>query len=171
MVGVMKRSFGVFFGALAAAVSLAACNNGNNNNSLPPGSGTNCGSPPYQLEILYPKPNARGLPPNVGGVVVAFNRSLPSGNLYDLWVNQSNGTTQYTTNNNGGPVFGPGSGFTSINAAQIPSPHANPTYANPSYYATSFSKIIGPTQAVNLYWNDAGLACTPNIIVSSFRTK
>lgn len=171
MVGVMKRSFGVFFGALAAAVSLAACNNGNNNNNLPPGTGTNCGNPPYQLEVLYPKPNARAVAPNVGGVVVAFNHPLSSGNLYNLWVNESNGSSQFTSNGNGGPVYGPGSGFTSINASQIPTPHANPTYANPSYYATNFSQVIGPAQSVNLYWNDGGLQCTPNIIVSSFRTK
>ena len=167
----MKRSIGVFLGTVAAAATLAACNNGNNNSNIPPGTGTNCGSPPYQMEVLYPKPNARKVAPNIGGVVVAFNHPLPNNNQYNLWVNQSNGSSQFTSNNNGGPIYGPGSGFTSINASQIPAPHANPTYPNASYYATNFSNIIGPATAVNLYWNDAGLNYSPNIIVSSFSTK
>ena len=167
----MKRSIGVFVGAVAAAVTLAACNNGNNNNNLPPGTGTNCGNPPYNMEVLYPKPNGHGLAPNVGGVVVAFNRALPSGNQYDLWVNQSNGGKQFTSNVNGGPVYGPGSGFTTVAYSKIPNPHANATYPNPQYYLTLFNSPIGPAQAVNLYWNDAGLNCTANVIVSSFTTK
>lgn len=165
----MKRSIGVLFGAVAAAVSLAACNNGNNN-SIPPGTGTNCGSPPYQAEVLYPIPNGK-VPPNVGGVVVAFSKALPSVNSYDLWVNQSNGASQFTSNINGGPVYGPGSGFTTIAYSKIPSPHAKATYPNPQYYLTLFNNPIGPSQAVNLYWNDAGLNCSPNVIISSFKTK
>jgi hypothetical protein len=167
----MKRSIGVFLGAIAAAATLAACNNSNNNPGTPPGTGTNCGNPAKNMEVIYPKPNAKSVPPNVGGVIVAFNGSLPSGNMYDLWINQSNGNSQYTVNSNGGPVYGPGSGFYTIKASQIPSPHANPTFANPSYYATNFSSPIGPAQAVNVYWNDAGINCNPNVIVSSFRTK
>ncbi|HZY99918.1 MAG TPA: hypothetical protein VFE36_10125, partial [Candidatus Baltobacteraceae bacterium] len=165
----MKRSIGVFLGAIAAAASLAACNNGNNNNNLPPGTGTNCGNPPFNMEVVYPKPNAHKVAPNLGGVVVAFNQSLPSGNLYDLWVNQSNGQSQYTSNNSGGPIYGPGSGFTSYNVSKIPNPHATPTYPNPHYYVTFFQPNlpIGPAQAVNLYWNDGGLNCNPNVIVSS----
>jgi hypothetical protein len=165
----MKRSIGVLFATIAAAAILAGCNNGNNNN-IPPGTGTNCGNPANNMEVLYPKPNGK-VSPNVGGVVVAFNGSLPGGNLYDLWVNQSNGQSQFTQSGNGGPIYGPGSGFYSINANQIPNPHANPTYPNPVYYATNFTNVIGPAQAVNLYWNDAGLNCNPNVIVSSFRTK
>lgn len=169
----MKRSMRVFVGAVAAALTLAACNNGNNGNNIPPGGGTNCGSPPYNMEVLYPKPNAKKVAPNIGGVVVAFNKALPSNNQYDLIANQSNGQIQYTTNVSGGPVYGPGSGFTTIAYSKIPSPHANATYPNPQYYVTLFqpNKPIGPAQAVNLYWNDAGLACNPNVIVSSFTTK
>lgn len=167
----MKRSIGVIVGALAAAVTLAACNNGSNNNNIPPGGGTNCGSPPHNMEVLYPKPNAGKVAPNVGGVVVAFNQPLPSGNQYDLWVNQSNGQAQYTVDNNGFPIYGMGSGFYKFNSSKIPTPHANPTYPNAVYYATNLTKPLGPAQAVNLYWNDAGLACTANVIVSSFTTK
>lgn len=170
MVGVMKRSIGVLFGALAAVISLAACNNGNNNNNIPPGTGTNCGNPPYNMEVLYPIPNGR-VPANVGVVVVAFSKPIVSGNRYDLWVNQSNGSSQFTTNVNGGPVYGPGSGFTTIAYSKIPTPHAKATFPNPQYYVTLFNNVLGPSQAVNLYWNDAGLNCNPNVIVSSFRTK
>lgn len=170
MVRVMKRSIGVFIGAIAAAVSLAACNNGNNNPGTPPGTGTNCGNPPYNMEVLYPIPNGK-VSPSIGGVVVAFNKTLPSGNQYDLWVNQSDGSSQFTSNVNGGPVYGPGSGFTTVAYSKIPLPHAKASYPNPQYYLTLFNNPIGPAQAVNLYWNDAGLNCSPNVIVSSFRTK
>jgi hypothetical protein len=167
----MKRSIGVILGALAAAVTLAACNNGNNSSNIPPGGGTNCGNPPYNMEVLYPKPNTGKAPPNVGGVVVAFSKALPANNQYDLWVNQSDGKAQFTSNASGGPVYGPGSGFTTIAYSKIPLPHANATFPNPQYYVTLFNSPIGPAQAVNLYWNDAALACTPNVIVSSFSTK
>lgn len=167
----MRRSMRVFFGALAAAVTLAACNNGNNSSNIPPGGGTNCGNPPYNMEVIYPKPNARRVPDNNGGVVVAFSKALPSGNQYALWVNQSNGQAQFTSNVNGGPVYGPGSGFTTIAYSKIPSPHATPTFSNPQYYVTLFVNPLGPAQAVNLYWYDAGLGCNPNVIVSSFSTR
>lgn len=172
MVEVMKRSIG-FIGILAAVVALAACNNGNGSAvpTPPPGYGTNCGKPPYNMEVLYPKPNAKGIPPNVGGIVVAFDHALVAGNQYDLWVNQSNGNAQFTSNASGGPVYGPGSGFTTIAVSKIPAGAAKPTYPNPQYYVTLFSNPIGPSQTVNLYWNDGGLQCNPNFIVSAFRTK
>jgi hypothetical protein len=171
MVEDMKRSIGVLFGTLAAAAVLAACNNNNNGGINPPTPGPNCGPGPASLEQLYPKPNARGVSPNVAGVVIAVSSPLPSGNMFDFQVVQSNGSVSYTSNTNGGPVYGPGSGFYSISASQIPNPHATPTYPNPVYYATSFTIPIGPLQTVNLYWNDAGTQCTPNVVVGSFSTK
>jgi hypothetical protein len=166
----MKRSIGVIIGTLAAAVSLVACNNNSSTSPIPTPNGTNCGNPANNMEVLYPIPNGKAAP-NVGGVVVAFDQTLPSGNQYDLWINQSNGSAQYTVNQNGAPVYGMGSGFYSISVSNIPNPHKNPTFANPVYYATNFTSPIGPAQAVNVYWNDAGLGCNPNVIVSSFRTK
>jgi hypothetical protein len=171
----MKRSSGAFLGAIAAAALLTGCNNNNNGGfPPPPTTGPGCGTPPYDMEVLYPKPNAAAIPPGVSAVYVAFNNSLSAGNQYDLRTVDSTGTFRYTVNASGQPVTGAGSGFTPVSASQIPAPHANPTYPNPVYYVTYFQANygpIGPLTTVNMYWNDYGTNCTPNVIVSSFSTK
>lgn len=170
MVGVMKRSTSAVAG-LIAAVLLAACNNNNNGGIIGPTPGANCPNPPYQLEVLYPKPNAGKAPPTTQVFYVAFNQALPNGNQYDFISQQSNGSNQFSVNTNGQPVNGAGSGFYTVNSSQIPFPHANPTYANAHYYATAVPYPIGPLQTVNLIWNDYGTQCNPTNIVSSFTTK
>lgn len=168
----MNRSTRALVG-LIAAVLLAACNN-NNNNGLgptPPTIGPNCPNPPFNMEVLYPKPNALNVPPTVNVFYVAFDQPLSAGNQYDFIVSSSNGNQQNSTNQNGQPISSPGSGFFSVSSTQIPFPHANPTYANPQYYATEVVSPIGPLQTVNLVWNDVGTNCNPVQIVSSFTTK
>jgi hypothetical protein len=153
----MKRSIGILLAGIAAA-ALAGCNNGNNNNPIPtPGPG--CGNPPYQLQVLYPRPGAHNVPPTVAGVYVSTNTALPSGNQYGFVASQSNSYSQDTV-----------VPFSSVSASSIPSPHAKPTYSNPHYYFEPFLTAIGPTITVQLYWNDQGTNCTPNVIVSSFTT-
>ena len=164
----MKQSIGIFFGALAVAASLSACNNGSSSSG--PTSGPACPNPPYNLEVLYPRPGAGAVNPAVGGVVVAFSNPLPVGNQYDLQAVQSNGSVQLTVNNQGQPVASAGSGFYGISASQIPNPHATPSYPNAIYYATNFSTPIGPIQTVALMWNDAGTGCTPVDTVATFTT-
>ena len=167
----MKRSSGVLLGTVAAALLLAGCNN-NSNGGTPPTSGPNCGGPANQMEVLYPRPNAGAVPPTANIIYVAFNGALPSGNQYDLISNQSNGAApQYSVNQAGQPVNGSGSGFFSVSASQIPSPHATPTFSNPVYMATGFPTPFGPLDTIQLYWNDFGTQCTPNVVVSSFTTK
>ena len=167
----MKRSIGVILGTLAAATLLSACTTNNGNPNVGPTPGTGCAHPPYQMEVLYPKPGAHHISPTVSGVWVATTTALPSGNQYDFLSSQSNSSSPFpTVNQSGQPVSSPGSGFFSVSSTSIPSPHATPTYPNAQYYETLFSNPIGPLVSVNLYWNDYGTNCTPNVVVSSFTT-
>ncbi len=162
----MKYSIGALATFCSAAMLLAACN-GNNNVTLPPGTGTNCGGPPSsnQLEVLYPIPGSKTAPANLGNVYVSTKAALPPSNQFNFFLTQSNGNTTYTGL------------FSTINASQIPSPHRKPSYSNPNYYASAIAGpygsgyVIGPAQAVNLYWNDGGTGCNPHVLVSTFRTK
>ena len=167
----MKRSIGVVAGTVAAAVLLAACNNNNSNNPVVPTPGPNCNGPANSMQVLYPKPGTGSAPPTTQIIYVATNAALVSGNQYDFVASQSNGSTQYTINSGGAPVSASGSGFQSVSASQIPSPHANPSFPNPVYYATILQYPAGPLQTVNLYWNDYGTQCNPNVLVASFTTK
>jgi hypothetical protein len=158
----MNKSIGVVLAIFIAALALAGCN-GNNNIVNPPGTGTNCGGPPSanHLEVLYPIPNSKNAPAALGNVYISTKGQLPPNNQFNLLLVQSNGFQTFTS-----PFFG-------INKGQIPTPHANPTYSNAVYYATSLpsSYIIGQNQSVSLFWNDGGTGCTPHFLVSSFKTK
>jgi hypothetical protein len=156
----MKKSLGAFFALFTAAMLVSACNGGNNA-AAPPGTGQNCGGPPNNLEVLYPIPNSRNAPSALGNVYVSTKGQLPPSNNFNFFLVQSNGNSTFT------------GAFAGVSASQIPTPHASPSYANPVYYASSLppSYIIGPSQAVSLYWNDGGTGCTPHTLVSSFRTK
>ena len=170
---VMKTSIGVFFGSLATAALLAGCGNHNNSN-VTPTPGPPCGSPPYQLEVLYPIPGSSRVTPDIGipptQVFVSTTKALPGGNQYDFQVSQSNGTVQLSVNNAGQPVASNGSGFYGTNLSAIPNPHANPSYPNAVYYATNFQFPVGPLQTVSLLWNDAGTGCNPTTSVATFTT-
>jgi hypothetical protein len=164
----MKKSIGVLFALVAAAGVLAACNGGN---AIGPGPGPtsgptgNCGGPPNNLEVLFPIPNTRKAPPALANIYVATKGALPPSNQFDFYLSQSSGASTFTGL------------FTPISASQIPSPHATPSYSNPSYYASAIagpygsSYVIGPDQSVSLLWNNGGENCTPHFLVSSFRTK
>jgi hypothetical protein len=158
----MKKSIGALF-VLATVVMLSACN-GNNAITNPPGTGQSCGGPPNQLEVLYPIPGSKKAPPNLGNIYVSTKGALPSGNSFNFFLSQSNGHSTFT-----GP-------FVQINASQIPTPHKNPSYSNPTYYASAIAGpfgstyVIGPNQAVALFWNDGGTGCTPHTQVASFTT-
>ncbi|MBV9233884.1 MAG: hypothetical protein JO030_07570 [Candidatus Eremiobacteraeota bacterium] len=160
----MRQSIGALGALCTAALLLTACNGANS--TTPPGTGMTCGGPPSvnQLEVIYPIPGTKKAPDNLTTIYVATKGTLPPNNSFDFLLTQSNGTSTFT-----GP-------FVTVNASQIPTPHKNPSYANPTYYATSVSGpsggyIIGPAQAVNLYWNDGGTGCTPHFLVSSFSTQ
>jgi hypothetical protein len=156
----MKMSIGALAALFTAALLLSACN-GSNNNVAPPGTGQNCGGPPNNLEVLYPIPNSRNASPSLGNIYVSTKGQLPPSNSFNFLLSQSNGGTTFTG------IFG------GVSLSQIPSPHATPSYPNPVYYASSLppSYLIGPSQAVSLFWNDGGTGCTPHTLVSSFKTK
>ncbi|MBV9719990.1 MAG: hypothetical protein JOZ77_11775 [Candidatus Eremiobacteraeota bacterium] len=156
----MKKSIGAIL-ALTSAAVLAACNN--NGNVSVPGQGQNCGGPPSsnQLEVLWPIPNTKKAPPNVGNIYVSTKGTLPPSNSFNFYIVQSNGASTFTST------------FYGISESAIPTPHAKPTYSNPTYYASSLpsSYIIGPKQPVSIFWNDGGTGCSPHVLVSSFTTK
>jgi hypothetical protein len=160
----------VFIGTVATAAFLAACNGHGVSSAVMPTPLAVCASPPSQLEVLYPKPGAKNVSPSVSAAYVATSAALPAGNQYDFQVVQSNGVVQYTVNRLGQPSNGPGSGFFSVNAASIPSPHAKPSYPNGTYYATIFQYRIGLHQGVTLRWNVAGTGCAVDVTVSRFAT-
>jgi hypothetical protein len=165
----MKKPIGALFALAAAAGMLTACNGNVYGPGPSPTSGPtgNCGGPPSsnQLEVLYPIPGTRKAPAALANIYVSTKGTLPPSNQFDFFLSQSNGSSTYTGL------------FATISASQIPSPHATPSYASPTYYASAIagpygsSYIIGPDQAVSLFWNDSGRNCTPHFLVSSFRTK
>ncbi len=105
-------------------------------------------------------PAGRRRPPGLGTIYVSTKGQLPAGSQYNLFLSQSNGG--FTTT----------SIFFGTSKSQIPTPHADPSYSNPVYYATSLppSYIIGPAQSVSVLWNIAN-GCTPRFQVSSFTTS
>jgi hypothetical protein len=162
----MKKSIGPL-AVFAMASALVACN-GSNGIVGPSPTATpsgNCGRPPNQMEVLYPIPGSHNVTPALPAIYVATNGSLPVSNDYDFYLSQSSGAFTYTGL------------FTPISASQIPTPHAKPSYSNPTYYASVIAGpsgstyIIGPDQAVSLLWNDGGRNCSPFYVVASFRTK
>lgn len=155
----MKKSISAL--ALLTAASLLAACNGNNGNNPAPAPSSTCGGPPNQLEVLYPIPNSKKAPDALGNIYVSTKGSLPASNSFNFFLVQSNGGSTFTGT------------FAQISQSQIPTPHANPTYSGAVYYASSLppSYIIGPAQAVSLFWNDGGTNCSPHFLVSSFRTK
>ncbi|HEY2475269.1 MAG TPA: hypothetical protein VGI19_10755 [Candidatus Cybelea sp.] len=161
----MKQSL-VALVFISFAAVLTACN-GNNSVTAPPGTGTNCGGPPSanQVEVLFPRPNSRNAPSNVGNIYIASKGQLAPNNSWNFLLVQSNGGQTFT-----GP-------FTGISKSSLPPGSASPTYPNAVYYASAIAGpygsgyIIGPNQSVSLFWNDGGTGCTPHFLVSSFRTK
>lgn len=152
----MRKSIGFIFMSLLAAGLVAGCSNNNNNNSIP-GAGTNCGGPPNGFQVLYPRNNANKINPgNAGAVYVAAKPALVVGNSYDFFASQSGGGQQFTS------TFATYTG-------PIPNPHNSPT-PGATVYQTQFLYPIGPLQTVQLFWNDGGTGCNPNVLVSTFST-
>lgn len=151
----MKKSLGLLFAGAVAIALAAGCNSGSNNGNN--GFGTNCGAPPKGFQILYPQNNAPHVPPNnANAIYVAANPPLVAGNSYNFFVVQSNNNQQF-------------SGNFATYTGPIPKPHNSPS-AGSKVYVSYFRAPIGPLQSVNLYWNNGGTGCTPNVIVSSYTT-
>jgi hypothetical protein len=156
---IMKKTVGAFLTVAATVTILAGCNSSNNNNV--PGNGTYCGGPGRNMEVLYPAPNAKNVQAaTLTAIYVSTSSALPPSNSFNFLLNTSVPSVSYYTGN-----------FGQVNASQIPTPHAKPTYSNPVYYATSLGGAVLPlNSAIQMLWNDGGTACTPNTIVSTFST-
>lgn len=164
----MNKSIGALSVLLTAATMLAGCN-GNVNNPTPTPtsapSGT-CGGPPSsnQLEVLYPIPNTKKAKPDLLNIYVSTKGTLPPSNSFDFFLQLSTGASTYTGL------------FTPVSAGSIPTPHAKPSYSNPTYYASAIagpygsSFPIGPDVSAALLWNDGGRNCIPHFVVSAFQT-
>jgi hypothetical protein len=139
--------------AVAAMLLLTACNNSSTNNN---GFGTNCGGPANGMQLIHPINGASKVNPAIQGIFVATTSALPIGNQYNFLIVQSSGAQQFTSN------------FARYTGT-IPSPHASPPPGS-TIYETIIPQPIGPLQSSNLYWNDGGTGCTPNVIVGSFTT-
>lgn len=155
----MKHSVGALLAFTTTASLLTACGSGTT--GLPPGTGGNCGPPSVQLKVLYPIPNSLRVSGNLRKIYIATNRPLPGANLYEFLLRQSNGSSTRT------------SSFFGISKSEIPTPHARISFSTPTYYATSIPSgyRIGPREIVKLYWAIPGAGCSPNTLMSSFRTR
>jgi hypothetical protein len=140
--------------AVAAVLLLTACNNNSTNNN---GFGSNCGGPPNSLQVIHPINGASKVNPAIQGIFVATNGALPIGNQFNFLIVQSSGAQQFTST------------FAHYTGA-IPKPYTSPPPGS-TIYETAIPQPIGPLQSSNLYWNDGGTGCTPNVIVSSFTTS
>jgi hypothetical protein len=150
----MTKPFTYAFIAAAAAMTLlTGCNNSSTSNN---GFGQNCGGGVNGLQVLHPINGSTHVNPAVQAVYVATNSPLPTGNQYNFFVVQSSGGQQYTS------TFAHYTG-------PIPKPYTSPPPGS-TLYQTVIPQPPGPLQSVNLYWNNGGTGCTPNVIVSSFTT-
>ncbi|HEY3675489.1 MAG TPA: hypothetical protein VGK84_05815 [Candidatus Tumulicola sp.] len=140
--------------AVAALLLLTACNGNSSNNNN--GFGTNCGGPVQNMQLIHPINGASKVNPAIQAIFVSTSGALAIGNQYNFLIVQSSGAQQFTS------TFARYTGT-------IPSPHSSPPPGS-TIYETVIPQPIGPLQSSNLYWNDGGTGCTPNVIVGSFTT-
>jgi hypothetical protein len=108
-----------------------------------------------QTVLVYPAPNATGIPDNFGLVVLGSTAALPAG--YQAAV--INVTTQNGVYYN---VVG-------VAPSPIPTPNATPPFANPVYQASGnpgVTWVAGSTIAV--YLNNTRSGCNPTYQLGSF---
>lgn len=124
-----------------------------------------CGRPPKSFQVLFPKPKTKSAPPFLNALYVSTKTALPKGNEFAFKVTQGGGKSVLSQP------------FIRVDKSQIPRPHATPKYANPKYYASSVlgaygsSFVIGWDQRVKLLWDNRAKKCTPDFVVSTFKTK
>jgi len=146
----MKRLlvYSTFALAAVAALTLAACSSGGSNAAPTPFA---CTAPSGLMQV-YPAPGATAVPDTTSAIYVAVPSPLPGGNAYDLYVvGPPSYGAQYTR------------GFSQVTPQQVPSPAATPSYANPVYYVTQLSAPLQPASVFQVYFNDQGSQCTPQL--------
>lgn len=142
--------------ALAAAMGLSACGGGGSTN--PPAPGPTC-SPPSgtQTALVYPAPNATGVPDQLGQVVIGASPALPSS-----W------NVVLVRASTGGSLGG--GNFTAA-PQPLPTPNATPPFANPVYQSSSFGNSVFGGLVLQVFLNDTASNCTPVGPIATFTTQ
>jgi hypothetical protein len=137
------------------ALAFAAC--GGSSPYSNPTPGPTC-SPNTTVQLVYPIPGATGVPDSPQQIVFALGTALPS-----VW-------GAYLAPSSNGSNGGYTSGLQTITAAQIPSPHATPSIANPVYQSVTLAGSLAPPTGATWYvWiNDDAGNCTPLGPLGSF---
>jgi hypothetical protein len=133
------------FALLVGAASLAACNG---NNSSTPGG---CGAPSGKVALVYPAPNATGIPDNFPGVI--FGASVGLGGNYQALL-------QPTTLPLGNFI---GLGTVVTWSQPLPTPYQTPSFSNPLYQISSFAgqNPLSSGTTYEIFLNDSGSNCNP----------
>jgi hypothetical protein len=156
--------------ALAALAMVAAgCGGGGNSGS----SVSACTVPAgMQYALVYPVPSSTGNPTSLSAVVVATSGTLPptwmTGNGWDIELNYS-ATGSY-------PGTALGGEFAAVSYSAIPTPNATPSFANPSYYQSTFSYAsnantpLPPGTVITATLNNLNSNCYPGVTIGTFGT-
>jgi len=146
----------VLFAGLVALAVFAACNSGSTNNT----PAAPCTIPAASSAVVYPAPNATGVPDAFQQIIIAVSSPLPG-----TW----DAVIQYPIAGVTNTVYG--NPVVSV-SPPFPTPNATPSFANPVYQSSSFpANLVLPSGVqVNVFLNDLNNGCTPTS-VSSFTAR
>lgn len=139
-------------GVLGLAAILAACNSGAGTAPI-----TACGPPANVSTVLvYPAPNATGIPDNFGYVVLGSTAALPA--YYQAYIVDN--TTQLAA------YFSP----VVTQPGPIPSPNTTPSFANPVYQQSGNTVGTFPAGgSITVYLNNGNNQnCVPSTALGTF---
>ena len=141
--------------ALAAAVGIVA---GCNASSPSTPAVAPCALPSgTQVALVYPAPDATGIPDNLAAVIVAASTPLPQ-SWQALLTVPLLGTAQ-------------GSVLSTVPASPLPSPAATPPFPNAVYQLSGFVVQLPPASLVAVTLNDLSSNCFPPYPLRSFTSR
>jgi hypothetical protein len=156
--------------ALATIVIVAAgCNSGCTNCY----TYTACAVPnTMQYSLVYPVPNSTGNPTSLSEVVIATSGTLPA-----QWnTGQGWDAELFYTATGTYPGTALGTEFATVNYSAVPTPNATPSFANPTYWVSTFSYAananspLPPGTTITATLNNLNSSCFPGKTVASFGT-
>ncbi|HTX02585.1 MAG TPA: hypothetical protein VMD07_02805 [Candidatus Acidoferrales bacterium] len=125
-----------------------------------------------QYSLVYPVPSSTGNSTSLSEVVVATSGTLPptwmTGNGWDVELNYT------ATGSYPGTAFG--SDFATVSVNAIPTPNASPSFANPSYFVSTFSYAsnantpLPPGTLITATLNNLNSSCYPGVTIGKFST-
>jgi len=165
----MIRIFSCLVALAALTIVVVGCGGGCTNC----GNFTACTVPAgMQYSLVYPAPNSTANATSLSQVAVATSGTLPSdwtsGNGWDIELNYT-ATGAY-------PGHALGQAFATTSLSAIPTPNATPSFANPSYWQSSFSYSanantpLPPGTLVTATLNDLNSNCYPGVSLGTFST-